>query len=96
MKEKEKTPETKPAPTGVGVEPLIMPLTPLLPSQFYNGPISGLLYCPWCGSIDSLMFIFVGDDIGRPRKKVWCPQCDAQGPEGMDDAGAARQWNDRF
>lgn len=25
MKEKEKTPETKPAPTGVGVEPLVVP-----------------------------------------------------------------------
>jgi hypothetical protein len=50
--------------------------------------------CPWCQNIDLLMVIDDGDE-GRPRKRVWCPQCDIWGPEHTTEAGAIETWDMR-
>ena len=60
----------------------------------YDPP--GAQPCPWCGTewLEYLMIVD-GDDPKRPRRHVFCPGCNVQGPEGLSDKSAIEQWNKR-
>lgn len=51
--------------------------------------------CPWCPDTDSLFPVEEGAP-DRTRYRIWCPGCDIAGPEGLDEQGAAEQWNRRW